>query len=398
MMAEGQYGDPRQIDDVRTRRAATTELGAGLKRNEETNAPEVAFARFTPLYADADGAVDIRVGDGLEVAQGSPLRVVVAPGPGMSFHAGKLVPSLSASVKLDDRDRLIARPTAAEVVYDAELATPSTVEDEIDRLQENQTITQGEVDALEVRVTAEEAATVTQLATNDTLTLSIADVSDELHDHIGDPTNVHGIVNTADLGLKSGNLSQFAATTSAQLAGVLSDETGSGAAVFATSPTLVTPALGTPSSGVLTNCTGVHKTSQTTFEIVFSGLTTSGFTWTNLPVLLGFMNASARHVLTYDLAYFTQVRLKLYKAATAGSAGSFVGAYFRSAFSATAADYAIIGTSAVELAVDVAEAPYATAWIDLAAGAKADVHVACMGYGGDGVTDPTFGKIALEFR
>jgi len=51
-------------------------------------------------------------------------------------------------------------------------------------------------------------------------------------------------------------LSQFAATTSAQLAGVLSDETGSGAAVFATSPTLVTPALGTPSALVLTNATG----------------------------------------------------------------------------------------------------------------------------------------------
>ena len=51
-------------------------------------------------------------------------------------------------------------------------------------------------------------------------------------------------------------LSQFAATTSAQLAGVLSDETGSGAAVFATSPTLVTPALGTPSALVATNATG----------------------------------------------------------------------------------------------------------------------------------------------
>jgi len=50
-------------------------------------------------------------------------------------------------------------------------------------------------------------------------------------------------------------LSQFAATTSAQLAGVMSDETGSGALVFATSPTLVTPALGTPSSGNLTSCT-----------------------------------------------------------------------------------------------------------------------------------------------
>jgi hypothetical protein len=52
-------------------------------------------------------------------------------------------------------------------------------------------------------------------------------------------------------------LSQFAATTSAQLAGVISDETGTGALVFANSPTLVTPAIGTPASGTLTNCTGL---------------------------------------------------------------------------------------------------------------------------------------------
>lgn len=39
-------------------------------------------------------------------------------------------------------------------------------------------------------------------------------------------------------------LSQFAATTSAQLAGVLSDETGTGLSVFATSPSLTTPLLG----------------------------------------------------------------------------------------------------------------------------------------------------------
>lgn len=41
--------------------------------------------------------------------------------------------------------------------------------------------------------------------------------------------------------LTSGNLSQFAATTSAQLSGVLSDETGTGVAVFGTSPTITTP-------------------------------------------------------------------------------------------------------------------------------------------------------------
>lgn len=51
-------------------------------------------------------------------------------------------------------------------------------------------------------------------------------------------------------------ISALAATTSAELAGVISDETGSGSLVFANSPTLVTPALGTPSALVGTNITG----------------------------------------------------------------------------------------------------------------------------------------------
>lgn len=59
-------------------------------------------------------------------------------------------------------------------------------------------------------------------------------------------------------------LSQFAATTSLQLKGVLSDETGSGAAVFATSPALVTPDLGTPTALVLTSATGLPLTSGVT--------------------------------------------------------------------------------------------------------------------------------------
>jgi len=40
-----------------------------------------------------------------------------------------------------------------------------------------------------------------------------------------------------------GTLAQFAATTSAQLAGVISDETGSGALVFGTSPALTSPTM-----------------------------------------------------------------------------------------------------------------------------------------------------------
>lgn len=45
--------------------------------------------------------------------------------------------------------------------------------------------------------------------------------------------------------------------SSANLAAAVTDETGSGSLVFATSPTLVTPVLGTPSSGTLTSCTGL---------------------------------------------------------------------------------------------------------------------------------------------
>lgn len=59
-------------------------------------------------------------------------------------------------------------------------------------------------------------------------------------------------------------LSALAATTSAELAGVISDETGTGALVFANSPTLVTPALGTPSSATLTNATGLPLTTGVT--------------------------------------------------------------------------------------------------------------------------------------
>jgi hypothetical protein len=57
--------------------------------------------------------------------------------------------------------------------------------------------------------------------------------------------------------LAAGMAAWFASPTSVNLKTAITDETGSGALVFATSPTLVTPLLGTPTSGVLTNCTGL---------------------------------------------------------------------------------------------------------------------------------------------
>jgi hypothetical protein len=51
---------------------------------------------------------------------------------------------------------------------------------------------------------------------------------------------------TTGLGLTASGLNQFAATTSAQLAGVISDETGSGVLVFGTSPTIATATVNNP--------------------------------------------------------------------------------------------------------------------------------------------------------
>lgn len=57
-------------------------------------------------------------------------------------------------------------------------------------------------------------------------------------------------------GLGSGVQTWLETPSSANLAAAINDETGSGSLVFATSPTLVTPDLGTPSAVVLTNATG----------------------------------------------------------------------------------------------------------------------------------------------
>ena len=67
-------------------------------------------------------------------------------------------------------------------------------------------------------------------------------------------------------------ISVLSATTSSELKGVISDETGSGALVFATSPTLVTPTLGVATA---TSVNGLTPTALTTGFTISGGSTTS---------------------------------------------------------------------------------------------------------------------------
>ena len=83
---------------------------------------------------------------------------------------------------------------------------------------------------------ADSAVTTAKLADSNVTTAKIADsgVTNAKIDSMAN-TKITGVITTA----------QLAATT------------GTGAVALATSPTLVTPLLGTPTSGVLTNCTGL---------------------------------------------------------------------------------------------------------------------------------------------
>ncbi|NBU23970.1 MAG: hypothetical protein EBS38_08760, partial [Actinobacteria bacterium] len=75
------------------------------------------------------------------------------------------------------------------------------------------------------------------------------------------------------MAITGGTLAQFAATTSAQLAGVVSDETGSGSLVFGTSPTIATPTITT--SAVIPIVNGGTTASSTLILQSTSGAGTS---------------------------------------------------------------------------------------------------------------------------
>lgn len=232
-------------------------------------------------------------------------------------------------------------------------------------------------------------------------------------------------------------LSQFAATTSAQLRGVLSDETGTGVAVFATSPTLVTPLLGTPTSGTLTNCTGLpistgvsglaanvatalatpssaNLAAAVTDEVGTGGLifatgrhlsvcfhaaaNTASASLGAHPSTTQWLCNNNRNIIQADLTHYTQCRVMA--RVTTGSASANtprIRVRYHTSFSTTLTDFIDIGSSEVSASV-TSTGMITSSWINLASGAKADVFITIDQLGGDSSATPAIGQLQVYFR
>lgn len=114
-----------------------------------------------------------------------------------------------------------------------------------------------------------------------------------------------------------------------------------------------------------------------------------------MPLALTEWNGSTAGRIKADLTNATQARLILRMGATPGISG----AELRAQYSTDESSWSYLdGAAGPACAVNVASVTVVSGWVNLVAGAKADVFLRIIGINGDGGTAPTFGNFSLQVR
>lgn len=123
-------------------------------------------------------------------------------------------------------------------------------------------------------------------------------------------------------------------------------------------------------------------------------------TWSNMPAALTWFQgvATVRPYWPRDLTNYTQARVQALMAATPGSTGAKVRVLYSATHDMIIGNYLTIGASEVQATIDAASTLTDSGWINLVAGAKADVWIALAGIDGNGTADPIFQHVWIQFR